>query len=146
MRYGWTFDRMAWESFSELASEALRSEWGRVGLDPLNRDSVPMRPGIYLICAEPSATFSGLPRFICDAVYVGKADLLRNRFLNHCRNPAPRLKMAGACFTGRLKFCYVEADSGEVEALESRLIECLGPPANQIRGVIRAVVRPSRPA
>jgi excinuclease UvrABC nuclease subunit len=105
-----------------------------------------MQPGIYIICAEPAIIFGGLPSPIHDAIYVGQAISLRTRFLTHCRNPARRLKMARLCFEDRLKFYFVEADPREVARLESRLIKCFGPPANEIQGVIEAVIGSPRSA
>jgi hypothetical protein len=141
LRYGWTIHREKWEAFSQLAHINLRSQWRQVRLDPVFQDSVPWRPGIYAICARPSAIFPEFPPAVVDAVYVGKGNPLRGRFLYHCKTPAPRLRTLKGWFT-TLQFCFVEAEEHEIENLESRLIDCLGPIANEISGAIRAIIRP----
>jgi len=146
VRYGWTLDRASWDAFNEVAGSALRSSWQMVRLETRDQDSVPLSSGIYAICANPASTMPMLPPTLNNTVYVGQASRLKVRFLKHCRHPEQDLAAAKACFDYRLQFWFVCADAANVAVLESLLIACLGPSANRVSGVIRAVLGAGEPA
>jgi hypothetical protein len=59
---------------------------------------------------------------------------LRRRFLEHCNNPKPQIRDAHACFSSRMHYWYTATDEQSAMLLEAQLIDCLGPPANLVRG------------
>lgn len=144
MRYGWTLKATDWHKLAEITSG---TTWGHTALDSLYRDTVPDEPGVYAICARAGTATDGLLCCLYDAVYIGKAELsLRRRFLEHCTKPKAELAQAAECFRLPMDFWFTEADADIVAELESRLIDCLGPVANCIRGRIPAKLGTPQPA
>jgi hypothetical protein len=93
---------------------------------------VPEDSGIYMLGSRCAAT--GLPDPLYNALYVGQASNLRNRFLQHLRRPSPEVGRAAICFAG-LDFWFMRSDEDSLNRLEAMLIECLGPSANRQAGI-----------
>ncbi len=88
-----------------------------------------------------------LLRRLYNAVYVGQAESLRGRFLQHRKGPKSELVEAIDCYGESLQFWFVELIVGKLNQAELSLIDCLGPQANRIRGIrFRGVLREPRPA
>jgi hypothetical protein len=97
--------------------------------------------GVYAICTPGTQLTQGLLGKLYNAVYVGQAVDLRQRFLDHARNPGRELQRACNAFRV-LDFHYMTAPLGEIDYLEELLIECLGPSANQQRGIQARIGQP----
>lgn len=144
MRFdGWSLDPSAW---TRVAAVLHGTRWQRVPLDPLYRESVPLHAGIYLLTTENEqlAIQYGMPDVLANAVYVGRSDKLRNRFLQHAQAPLhnPLIQRSHEIF-GRLEFVFSqvpephrEQDTSWLSEAESELVQVLCPPAN--RSVPRA--------
>lgn len=140
MQHGWSLERKRWDTFATLCASAASSSWEKTKLDDVYRDRVPLSPGIYAICTKPP--MPALPSGLYNVVYVGKAVVLRQRFLNHCQRPAPDLARAKETFGPMLDYWFMTAEAEKVASLESRLIDCLGPAANLKRGIIAVLGAP----
>lgn len=151
MRYGWSLVRSEW---LRLPSDLVTGQpWRAVQFNMADANSVPATPGVYLICASPpgrrhSRTISSNDLFglLYTAIYAGKSENLRRRFEEHCGNPKVEILSSRACFADGLDFWFTRLDSSKLDAVESQLIECLGPPANAVRGVISARIQNPVPA
>lgn len=135
---GWSLEHAAWERAAEVLREA---HWLRVRLDQLDRDSVPTRAGVYLLttASKRLAARYQLPDVLANAMYVGRSDNLRHRFLQHAR-PASRNPLIARCHAifGHLDFVFAVVPSAHSEqgsvwstTAESELIQVLRPPANR---------------
>jgi excinuclease UvrABC nuclease subunit len=150
MQYGWTLDKGAW---TKLITATRNRAWRRVSFSRLEKGQVPTEGGVYVFCAKPmSASFNTaqrhLLRTLLNAVYVGQAVNLRQRFDDHLRAPMDPMRAARAVFSTTLEFWFTRASSTEEMCeLESLLIECLGPPANRQRGpTLKGTMGEGRPA
>lgn len=135
---GWSLERAAWER----AAEVLRgTHWRRVPLDQLYRDSVPTRAGVYLLttASQRLAARYQLPEVLANAMYVGRSDNLRHRFLRHAK-PVSQNPLIARCHAvfGHLDFVFAvvpvahsEQGSAWSTTAESGLIQVLNPPANR---------------
>src|SRR4051812_13981856 len=54
VQYGWSLGTADWQRFQEAAERLELSQWRRVNLRVLDKDSVPTESGVYAICAKPS--------------------------------------------------------------------------------------------
>lgn len=135
-----------WRRYLQFCSETPVT-WSRTFLEPAYQDSIPSGAGVYAICARPPGQQDGaVPRELYSAVYVGRSRTLRSRFLRHCRLKLREFRDALADPTTRLEFWYTELPTSKIEACETLLIDCLGPPGNVIRGTIEARIGSPRPA
>ena len=151
MRYGWSLIKHEWGG---LPSELVNGEpWRSVQFDMADVNSVPPSPGVYLVCASPpgrrrSTTTSPNDLFglLYTAIYAGRSENLRRRFEEHCRNPKGEILSSRECFADSLDFWFTRLDPSELAAVETQLIDCLGPPANAVRGMISARIQNPVPA
>lgn len=141
VRYGWSLERTDWSDARPLLSEL---RWRRVWLRVPDCDSVPVTSGIYAICTPAMREGDGLAGRLYNVLYVGQAISLRNRFLQHSRNPARELRRALSCFD-YLDYWFCEVDAILLNQAERRLISVFGPSVN-IQGGIRGVIGEPRPA
>lgn len=144
MRYGWSLEKSDWE-----ACVAYDSEWKKATLNPLRQDLIPTSAGVYAICAPAALLRTGVFENLYNVIYIGRASGaggLRQRFLTHCNRPAPQLRRAKECFGEELDYWFHQLNEKDVALAESRLIECLGPVVNLVRGVIEARIGEPRPA
>ena len=140
MRKGWSINAGDWNRLeSEL--EASR-KWHSVLLTPNDRQMVPDRPGVYVICVRPPVCLQPNQNTVFDKlsspIYIGRsATSIRTRFLAHCTKPEPVLRTAKLCYKSvQIRFWYMELPPAHVKSIEAQLIECFGPPANLVSGTI----------
>jgi len=140
MEYGWSLDKSTWNKIPAAVAKGHR--WRAVHLTVGNHRTVPQVSGIYVVCAAPPGRRAPLPagahdlfRFLYSAIYVGRSDDLRRRFVEHCNSPKEELAQSQECFDSRLDFWFIREPSDTIAALESVLIACLGPQANRISGI-----------
>jgi hypothetical protein len=144
VRYGWSLSTDDWERYQNAEPGVHPMTWRRVCLRDLDQDSVPLGPGIYVICVRPSTKYPLILHDLYDAVYVGKALSLRKRFIQHCGVSSSEIERAKVCFRTPLDYWYLETD--QIDTLESLLIQCLGPSGNVIAGAIQARIGAPQPA
>ena len=145
MRYGWSIERDHWD---DIPKEALKSDkWRSVNVSSLERNRVPESPGVYLFCSNPPGRSrkkkvkdTDLFGVLYNVLYVGKATNLRTRFLSHCNNPAEDILKSRACFPEGLEFWFMSLSKDQIDATESVLIRCFGPPANRVSGIKTRIV------
>ena len=139
MRYGWQLDPESWKRVRFLSDQS----WRHIPFDTLHARMVPERPGIYAVCSKVPAGRppSGIFRGLYNALYVGKSDLLRQRFLQHCNNPKPEITHLRLCFPSS-QFWFLELPRNEIADAEDALIDCLGPSANLRRGIRGRIGKP----
>ena len=151
MRYGWSLAKLEWDG---LSSEIISEEsWRSVQFNIADVNSVPPSSGVYLLCTSPprrrrSAVTSSNDLFglLYTAIYAGKSENLRRRFEDHCRNPKSEIITSRECFADSLDFWFTRLDPSQLDIVEARLIDCLGPPANAVRGMITARIQNPIPA
>ena len=142
MRYGWSLAKSEWgELPTELVNAAV---WQFVQLNILEIDAVPQHAGLYVVCSlapgrrriatpHPNDLFS----WLYAALYVGVSDNLQQRFRRHCNRPDEPMTRCMECFGESLDFWFVSLDASVIRNAEARLIDCLGPSANRIRGSLK---------
>ena len=127
-----------WSTCSELWSELVHVtkdlDWKKIDF---NRDSSHRIPkdsnGVYLICARSPVKATSA----YTVIYVGQVNRfrLRDRFLEHVKNPGEKLQQFISCFFPNLDFWYARVSElttiGEIETL---LIDAFNPPCNRRRG------------
>src|SRR5438128_1375155 len=101
MQYGWTLDKAAW---MKLITATRDRAWRRVSFSRLEKAQVPTESGVYVFCAKPmsaslNATQHHLLRTLLNAVYVGQAVNLRQRFNDHLQAPMDPMRAARAVFS-----------------------------------------------
>jgi hypothetical protein len=143
-RNGWTLNKQQWDHLIQIVSG---TEWRKSSLDSLYQDDIPTSAGVYAICCGvsylPSRPFGKL----YNVIYIGKAESLRKRFLDHCMRPKIEIRQAKQCFREILDYWFTSVTPDRVDELESCLIDCLGPPGNLIGGRrILARIGSPRPA
>ena len=145
MQHGWTLEKQKWDQLLTVVSG---TRWAKTQLNQLYRDSVPKGPGVYAICVKlsPPNFNESLFKALYEIIYVGQSNSLQNRFLVHCRRPDRGIEQAKKCFGDNFEYWYTEVNPNRIDELETRLIECFGPPANRISGRIRAKIGNPRPA
>lgn len=145
MRYGWSLVKCEWNRLpSDLLNERI---WQSVQLTIVDLNAVPEHAGVYLICTlvpgrrrsnriSPNDLFG----IMYTAIYVGISDNIRERFKRHCNNPDERMSQSRECFGDSLDFWFTRLESNQLGAIETYLIDCLGPPANKIRGSLKGAL------
>src|SRR5262245_52280465 len=96
MRHGWSLEKATWLEVSRLYD---KKPWRRVRFAAHHRLSVPPEPGVYAICTAGSQLTEGLLSKLYNAVYVGQAVDLRQRFLKHATRPGRELQRAVNAFS-----------------------------------------------
>lgn len=142
MEYGWSLDKIDWDRFSEVCKVVGAGDWRKVVLDKRYSHGVPDdSAGVYMICTRPSEAYAGLFSDLYSALYIGKATVLRDRFMHHCKTPKERLGEAKTLFNHKLDFWYRKARLEDINVLEGALIDCLRPSVNERREAIRVAIR-----
>lgn len=136
MTYGWTLHKDSWK---RLFAAIGKRPWKKVPFSHLERTEVPESYGVYVFCAKPCPKehpgTKHLLWALFNAVYVGQATNLRQRFDAHWRNPMAPMEAVRECFSSTLEFWFTKLSSAdELCKVESVLIECLGPAANRQQG------------
>jgi hypothetical protein len=136
MKYGWTLNKDSWKRL--IAAIGKRS-WQKVPFTKLERAEVPESYGVYVFCTKPCPSTQVAPqhllRDLFNAIYVGQATNLRQRFDYHRTTPMAPMEAVRECFSTTLEFWFTTLESSaELCRVESLLIECLGPTANRQKG------------
>ena len=133
---GWTLNGGTWQRARQQLGPVT---WRKQPLDFNVRRHIPSASGVYAICAHAvvGPQSAGMLAALYNAVYVGQATNLRNRFDDHCRG-------YGDVRPARLVFRMLDFWFSETHALnefEQLMMDALGPPANR-SNVIGARVNP----
>jgi hypothetical protein len=133
---GWTLNAGTWQRARQQLASA---SWRKQPLDLTVKRRIPAAGGVYAICAHAVAGphAAGVLAALYNAVYVGQATNLRNRFDNHCRGYGD-VRPARVIFRS-LDFWFSETT--ELDEAEQLLMDALGPPANR-SNVIGARINP----
>jgi hypothetical protein len=143
MERGWSDNRKLWET---LSTEVSRYDWRSVPLVELEINSVPDVSGVYMMCGGTPVHISKLlGGRVFGPLYVGRANDLRRRFLQHCRRPDSNIDAIRHCWQSRLQFWFAAIPLDHTRIVEGLLIDCFGPRANR-RREIRATLGPPLPA
>jgi hypothetical protein len=136
MKYGWSLDINEWKALQALLSEVV---WHRAYLDPVHRERVSCKSGIYVICAVTDGILNiGIEnRGLKNAVYIGQSTNLQRRFSDHVRGYGNVIK-AKEIFR-RLEFLWTEIHDEKLDIYEQALVGVFGPSANEIN-IIRAKI------
>ena len=132
---GWSPERSLWSALEALGKDL---SWRRVALEPDRGHLLPdSKRGVYLIGAAPPAP-SLKAVSVYTVLYVGQVKSprrsLRDRFLEHVRHPAAKLKVFLDCYYPTVHFWYaVINDASKIDTLELLLMEIFRPPCNSIR-------------
>ena len=135
LRFGWPLDRSDWDI---LPRDLLFSkDWKSVIIGHHEAKLVPDRPGIYMLCASPPGMNpqGGPFSLLYETIYVGESDNLQRRLRQHLNTPSPKVRAARMCYALSLRFWYHLVEMDRIKLVESLLIQCLGPPANDKPGV-----------
>jgi hypothetical protein len=143
MEHGWSHDFSLWERLGHAVSQY---NWRSVPLLELECNSVPNSSGVYVMCGGTPVTITNLlGGRVFGPLYVGRANELRRRFLQHCRRPDSNIDAIKHCWQNRLQFWFAVIPANQMRAVEDLLIDCFGPRANR-RREIRATLGPALPA
>lgn len=126
----WSFDRDQWDALASFDGEV---KWKAVPLEGGRKRSIPNRPGVYMLVAEPPkpAKAKVLENVhLQTVVYVGQG-LLQDRFAQHVKGEREGVIAAKKVFD-RIRFYYTPVPRDSLNDLESLLYEALGPPSNKI--------------
>ena len=134
IRYGWPLSRSDWDLLPpDVCSN---SHWQSRPLGPASRHSIPAITGVYMLCARPPRA-SLMQRPFADmfhVIYVGRSKNLRNRYADHINTPSPKVRAARMTYSDSLLFWYLHVEEHDLAVVETILINCLGPPANDQPG------------
>ena len=138
MRYGWSLERIVWETLRQRLNS---TEWHEISFAMPSSESLPSAPGTYLIAAPPPLPDHPVLLTMRVPIYIGHTGDLKRRMREHLRGGAP---IAGPY--SRLVFCYFRAsDVAVARQAEQKLIDAFGPPGNR-RASIRVTPKSPIPA
>ena len=140
IRYGWTLSLSDWRA---VPTEVLKSDgWQSRALSHSLKPSIPQQAGVYVMCVRPPNVSEAAEPFLrlVDVIYVGKTSNLRNRYSQHLNVPSPKVRAARNTYSDSLRFWYLHLTPESISAVESILITCFGPAANDRPGEIQKLV------
>lgn len=137
IRYGWTLYSTEWDSIPVDVIQ--REGWESTALSRFLKASVPQQAGVYMMCVKPPSVFMSAEPFsdLVEVIYVGKSKNLRRRYGQHLDVPSPKVRMARNTYSDSLRFWYLRLATDRISLVESILIGCLGPPANDLPGEVQ---------
>ena len=151
MQHGWTIDQAIWDRLPD--SLVANDRWRSVGFTLADANSVPLVPGVYVLCAPPAGRrrahtplTNDLFGLLYNAMYVGRTANLRQRFQQHSQHPSPEIRRTRETFREGLEFWFCQLPIGMIAPAEARLIDCLGPTANIRRGSLTGKLQRPQPA
>ena len=136
IRYGWPLYSLDWEALPpEVQGDA---QWQSSPLGYASRRSIPPTTGVYMMCVRPPAFRTMAAPFddLFQVIYVGRARNLRNRYAQHLNTPSPKVRAARVAYSDSLRFWFLHIPAERISYVESALISCLGPSANDQPGDI----------
>ena len=134
IRYGWPLSKSDWDSLPlEVCSNP---HWQYRPLGPASRTSVPPTTGVYMLCARPPRAALMRRPFadMLEVLYVGRSTNLRNRYADHIHTPSPKVRAARRTYSDSLLFWFLHVEEAYLAVVETLLINCFGPPANDQPG------------
>ncbi len=136
--HGWRCRLEVWQALGRLLSGIT---WCKVFFRPASKLQVPAFSGIYILASSPPNCVRGLcADSLYNVLYVGKSVNLRRRFMEHLQSPDGAMQAVRRVFSRHIEFwhtaCEIKLD--QLDMLESHLIHCLRPTANQQK--IRAYI------
>ena len=149
MEKGWSIDQTDWKKLEQLIPP--NRSWGSVLLTPNEDVMVPETAGVYAICGRPPiADFvnnKSVYSCLATPIYIGCSETnIKTRFLSHCNSPSAKLKLAKLCYGKvQLKFWFIQLNKETVRTAEAFLIQCFGPPVNQLSGTISGTIKSAIP-
>jgi len=141
LEYGWSLDPAPWINFDKFTNldDGYVLNWKIKPFDKFYKDSIPEKPGVYMICVKPPSN-PNFPKNFYTPIYIGRAsESIRSRFLYHLGSSAmPKVKKARILFSkdpDQIMFHFTKCLPEDVPTLESILIDCFGPTSNDARGI-----------
>ena len=149
MRYGWSLCVQQWK---ELASMIADLTWEKVLVVRDAARDVPCEAGVYMLCTlPPQRSFFDKDVGLFNALYVGRADNLHNRFKNYQKRQNISQDAIDALDKllgdgGNFSFVFSVVPREKLRETEGCLIRCLGPSVNKrdeikLRGKIGEPIR-----
>ena len=131
---GWSPNRRLWDELQNLG-EGL--SWRKVAFELSREHLLPGDHGVYLICAAPPTKTIDIVKAYT-ILYAGRVTGsrrgLRDRFIDHIKNPSAKLKIFLDCYYPTVHFWFAAIkDLSRIDDLEILLIETFRPPCNSIR-------------
>ena len=71
---------------------------------------------------------------LMEVLYVGRSKNLRRRFARHLNTPTTKVRLARETYADSMRFWYLRIPNPATYTVESWLISCFGPPANDQPG------------
>lgn len=129
MKYGWSLNREYWNLLRDMCDGF---QWRRVRLEPQFTGNIPLKSGVYLICAstENMHLHGEVMNLLYNAIYAGQSKNLNDRFKRHVRGERDIIQ-AKLVFRV-LDFWYAEIPRVDLDAVEDILIKSFGPIANTL--------------
>lgn len=134
IRYGWPLLRIEWDRLPTWVSDS--SRWQSRPLGHASKGSVPNQAGVYLMCVRPPGfgRMSEPFRSLVEVIYVGRTKNLRSRYADHLNTPSAKVRAAIQTYSGSVRFWFLRTPIELTSTIETLLIDCFGPPANDKPG------------
>jgi hypothetical protein len=134
IRYGWPLHSAEWDAVPDGIWESNR--WQSRPLGHASKSTIPTDSGVYMMCVRPprAASFHEPLADLQEVIYVGKSRNLRRRYAQHLNTPSPKVQMARKTYSDSLRFWFLNLSQGRYSTVESMLIDCFGPAANDKPG------------
>ena len=93
---------------------------------------------MYVMCVLPPglARMTVPFRNLMEVIYVGKTIDLRRRYTEHLDTPSAKVRAARITYSDSLRFWFLRTPRARASTIESLLIGCFGPAANDRPGDI----------
>ncbi len=136
IRYGWPLHSAEWDAVPDKIWE--RNRWQSRPLGHASTNTIPTDSGVYIMCVKPprAASFDRPLADLQEVIYVGKARNLRRRYAQHLNTPSPKVQMARQTYSDSLRFWFLKLSLECYSTIESMLIDCFGPAANDKSGEV----------
>ena len=136
IRYGWPLHSAEWDAVPDKIWKSNR--WQSRPLGHASKGTVPTNSGVYMMCVRPprAASFDRPLADLREVIYVGKARNLRRRYAQHLNTPSPKVQMARKTYSDSLSFWFLNVPLERYSTVESMLIDCFGPAANDKPGEV----------
>ena len=136
IRYGWPLHSEEWDAVPADISQT--NGWQSRPLGHASKTTIPIASGVYMMCVRlPRAARLHRPfTDLQEVIYVGKAKNLRRRYAQHLNTPSPKVQMAKKTYSDSLRFWFLNVSQERFSIVETMLIDCLGPAANDQPGEV----------
>ena len=136
IRYGWPLHSAEWDAVPDKIWKPNR--WQSRPLGHASKSTIPTDSGVYMMCVRPprAASLDRPLSALQEVIYVGKTTNLRRRYAQHLNTPSPKVQMARQTYSDSLRFWFLNLPLECYSTVESMLIDCFGPAANDKPGDI----------